>query len=67
MRIGTYELTIGTGLTGHSHQRYQTVAGLDLDLDKMVTITLRLVHAEADEPRPLQPVGWGNAVPPPVG
>lgn len=56
-----------TGLSGHSNQTFTTVAPLDVDESRVVTISLRLVEHKAG-PRPLTPVpvGSGNPVPPPV-
>jgi len=40
---------VGTGLSGHSDQKFQTVQGLDLDRGKAVTIHLRLVAADTPQ------------------
>lgn len=52
----------GTGLSGHSDQKFTTVAALDYAPEEFVTINLRLVSL-ADEPRPLF---TSTPVPPPV-
>lgn len=65
--VGREEKTSGgiTGLSGHSDQQFETVAGLDLDESASITITLRLVVG-SDGPRPLTATPRGNPVPPPV-
>ncbi len=53
----------GTGLSGHSSQKFHNVTGLDYDYSQETTIHLRLV-AKADEPRPL--VAHSSPIPPRV-
>lgn len=53
-----------TGLTGHSHQQFHSVAPLETDPDLDTTITVRL--GVGPTVRPLQPVR-GNSVPEPIG
>jgi len=53
----------GTGLSGKSGQKFNTVQPLDYDETEFVRIHLRL-GCEADEPRPLTPVS--TPVPPPL-
>jgi hypothetical protein len=53
----------GTGLSGHSDQKFTSVAKLDYDETRFVTINLRLVSV-SNEPRPLFPSS--TPVPPPV-
>lgn len=55
----------GTGLSGHSSQNFVKVANLDYDLDRVVTIHLRLVGSN-NEPRELVGVGESTAIPSPV-
>jgi hypothetical protein len=55
-----------TGLSGHSDQKFVDVAELDYDPNETVTITLRLVAADAG-PRPLTATPRANPVPAPVG
>ena len=54
---------MGTGLSGHSDQRFIDVPPLNYDYSQQTTISLRLVRAKSG-PRPL--VSSGNPVPPPV-
>jgi hypothetical protein len=56
----------GTGLSGHSDQRYGRAQHMNLDHNRATTINLRLVSREHgyDEPRPL--ASRGNPVPPRV-
>jgi hypothetical protein len=60
----------GTGLSGNSNQKFHSVAELNYDESRFVTINLRLVAAK-DEPRelksarPLKPLN-SNPVPDPV-
>jgi hypothetical protein len=56
----------GTGLSGHSDQRYGRAQHMNLDHSRATTINLRLVSRERgyDEPRPL--ASRGNPVPPRV-
>ncbi len=55
----------GTGLSGHSNQRFHDVAALDYDYSRQTTIHLRLVCADNDTPRPL--MANATPVPPRIG
>ncbi len=53
----------GTGLSDESEQRFGTIEALEYDLEKQVTIHLRLIAAKG-QPRPLKPIS--TPIPPPV-
>jgi hypothetical protein len=56
-----------TGMTGSSSQRFGQARYIQEDLDRQVTITLRLViDKTANGPKPLPGRVVGNPVPPPV-
>lgn len=75
-RIGSYGTTEamnccfaagGTGLSGHSDQKFVTVAELVYDTSRFTTINLRLVSGgKGGEARPLKPVTRSTPIPPPV-
>lgn len=58
----------GTGLSGRSSQEFGFARPMELDPDRAVTVSLRLVAAKPSEPRALRAVGGpiANSVPPPV-
>jgi hypothetical protein len=55
----------GTGLSGHSEQKFNTVQPLDSNPENYVTIYLRLAAPEESDARPLFP--FSNPIPPPLG
>ncbi len=55
----------GTGLSGHSEQKFNTVQPLDSNPENYVTIYLRLAAPEEPDARPLFP--FSNPIPPPLG
>ncbi len=58
----------GTGLSGHSDQQFQTVAGLDRDENNTTTLELRLIHDSSVEQK-IEPLHNRNTVvkaPPPL-
>jgi len=61
---------MGTGLSGHSDQRYGNGEYFDVDYDKTVTITLRLIDLSYGQAspkpviQPLRLVRYANPVPP---
>lgn len=54
----------GTGLSGHSNQRFISVEEIEYDLTAQVTVNLRLVGTEQYGIRPLKPLS--TPIPPPV-
>lgn len=58
----------GTGLSGHSNQRFSSVAELDYDEDKITEIFVRLVPIQErrSDPVELKPVVKSTPVPPPL-
>lgn len=60
----------GTGLSGHSSQKFITASSISYDIDKITEINLRLVSKkgsiEDDDPIELKPVVHSTPVPPPV-
>jgi hypothetical protein len=58
----------GTGLSGRSNQEFGRALPMELDYDRAVIISLRLVAIKLNEPKPLRAVSSviANHVPPPV-
>lgn len=54
----------GTGLSGHSGQRFQSVRELEYDYTQQTVIHLRLV-SQSNEPRPL--TSFSSPIPPAIG
>jgi len=56
----------GTGMSGHSNQRFVTVADLDYDTERITEIFLRLipVKAQRSDPTELKPVVKSTPIPP---
>ena len=66
--VGSLGLTSsgGTGLSGHSNQKFNNVSPLTYDDAQTMTIFLRLVCSGENEITPLTPVTRSSPYPPPV-
>lgn len=58
----------GTGLSGHSNQRFTTVSGLEYDEERITVVHLRLVPVKEIrvDPTELKPVVKSTPIPPPL-